>query len=85
MRGCFTCGWKGHISKDCPRRVRMAMPTIWDGKDKGRMEQGPEERRMGPNESGWVEKTKDIFNYTKSVEETIRKMGDTGGPSGARS
>ena len=84
-RGCFTCGWKGHISRDCPRRVRLALPVIGGGKDKDRMEQGPEERRMGPNERGWVEKTKDIFDYSKSVEETIREMGDAGGPSGARS
>ena len=40
---------------------------------------------MGPNEKGWVEKTKDIFDYTKSVDETIRGMRDAGGPSGARS
>ena len=84
-RRCFTCGWKGHISRDCPRWVRMAMPAIGGGKDKDRMEQGPEERRIGPNEKGWVEKTRDIFDYTKSVEVTIREMGDTGGPSGARS
>ena len=84
-RGCFTCGWKGHISRDCPRRVRMAMPAVGGSKDKDRMQQGPEERRMGPNEKGWVEKTKDIFDYTKSVDETIRGMRDAGGPSGARS
>ena len=63
----------------------MALPVIGGGKDKDRMEQGPEERRMGPNERGWVEKTKDIFDYSKNMEETIREMGDTGGPSGARS
>ena len=63
----------------------MAMSAIGGGKDKDRMEQGPEERRMGPNERGWMEKTKVIFDYTKSVEETIREMGDAGGPSGARS
>ena len=84
-RGCFTCGWKGHISRDCPRRVRMAMSAIGGSKDKDRMEQGPKERRVGPNERGWVEKTKDIFDYTKNVEETIREMGVAGGPSGARS
>ena len=85
VRGCFTCGWKGHISRDCLRRVRMAMPAIGGGKDKDRIEQGPEERRMGPSEKGWVEKTKDIFDYTKTVEETSRGMGSAGGPSGARS
>ena len=77
-RGCFTCEWKGHISKDCPRRLRIAMLTTGGRKDKDRMRQAPEERRMGPNERGWVEKTKDIFDYTKSVEETIREMGDAG-------
>ena len=61
------------------------MSVIGGSKDKDTMEQGPEERRMGLNERGWVEKTKDIFDYAKSVEETIRKMGDAGGPSGARS
>ena len=49
----------------------MAMPTTGGRKNKDRMGQGLEERRMGPNERGWVEKTKDIFDYTKSVEETI--------------
>ena len=63
----------------------MAMPVIGGSKDKDRVEQGPEERRMGPNDRGWVEKTKDIFDYSKSVEETIREMRDAGGPSGARS
>ena len=63
----------------------MAMSVIGGSKDKDRMEQGPEEWRMGPNVRGWVEKTKDIFDYTKSVEGTIREMGDAGGPSGARS
>ena len=63
----------------------MAMPVIGGSKDKDRIEQGPEERRMGPNEKGWVEKTKEIFDYTKGVEETIREMGSAGGPSGARS
>ena len=63
----------------------MAMPIIGGSKDKGRMEQGPEERWMGLNEKGWVEKTKDIFDYTKSVGETIQEMGSAGGPSGGRS
>ena len=63
----------------------MAIPVIGSSKDKDRMEQGPEERRMGPNERGWVEKTKDIFDYTKSVEEIIREMGEAGGPSGVLS
>ena len=63
----------------------MAMPVTGGSKDKDRMEQGPGERRMRPNERGWVEKTKDIFDYIKSVEETIREMGDSGGPLGVRS
>lgn len=54
-------------------------------KDKERTEHGPKERRMGPNERGWIEKTRDIFDYSKSMEETIREVGTTGGPSGARS
>ena len=40
---------------------------------------------MGPNEGGWVEKAKDIFNYCKRVEETIREMESAEGPSGAPS
>ena len=40
---------------------------------------------MEPNERGWVEKTKDIFDYTKSAEETIQGMGNAGGPSRAYS
>ena len=63
----------------------MAMSAIGGGKDKVRMEQGPEESRLGRNEKRWVEKTKDIFDYTKSVKDTIREMGNIGGPSGARS
>ena len=61
------------------------MPAIGGGKDKDRIEQGPEERRMGPSEKGWVEKTKDIFDYTKTVEVTSREMGSAGGPLGVRS
>ena len=61
------------------------MSTTRGSKDKDRMGQGPEERRMGPNERGWVEKTKGIFDYTKSVGETIRELGNSEGPSGARS
>ena len=84
-RGCFTCGWAGYISKDGPRRVRMARLTTGGNKDKDRIGPGPEERKMGPNERVWVEKTKDIFDYTKSVEETIQDLGNAGGPSSARS
>ena len=84
VQECFPCGWRGQISKDCPRRVRLAMQTNGGGKDKGRMGHGPEERRMDPNERGWIEKSKDIFDYSKSVEETIREMGTTWGSSGAR-
>ena len=84
-RGCLTCGWTGHISRDCARRLQMAMSTTGGSKDKDRMGQGQEEKRMGPNERGWVEKTKGIFDYTKSVGETIRELGNAEGPSGARS
>ena len=49
------------------------------------MGQGPEERRMGLNERGWVEKTKNIFDYTTSVKERIREMRNAGGSSGAQS
>ena len=52
---------------------------------KGRAGHGLKERRMGPNERWWIEKTRDIFHYPKSVEEIIREMGTTRGPSGARS
>lgn len=63
----------------------MDMQTTGSIKDKRRMGHGPEERRMSPNERGWMQKTKDIFDYSKSVEGTIRAVGTTGGPSCAHS
>lgn len=85
MRGHFMCGWQRHIIKDCPRRVRLAMRTTGGNQDKERVEQGPAEKRMGPNEKGWVENTKDIFDCSKGMEEAIQGMRPSGGPSGARS
>ena len=82
--GCFTCAWKGHISRDCPWRVWLDVQTTGGIKDKGKMGHGPEERSMGPNKRGWIEKTKDILDYSSSVEETIREMETAGGPSGVR-
>ena len=61
------------------------MQTILGIKDEGRMGHRPEERRMGPNERRWLEKTKYIFDYSKSADGTIREIGTTGGPLGARS
>ena len=55
-------------------------------KGKGRADHGPEERRMGPNERGWLERMADIgFDYTKSLEENAREAKESRGPSGARS
>lgn len=49
-RECFTCRLRGDISRVCPQRVGAAALETVGGKDESRMEHGPDERRMGPNE-----------------------------------
>lgn len=60
------------MSRDCLRRAWLDMQTIVGIKDKGRMGHGLEERRMCPNERGWIEKTTDILT-TRRV-----RMGQLG-------
>ena len=70
---CFKCGWRGHISRDCPRRVRLNLQAVRGDKDKGRMGQGLDEKRMGPNERGWVE-AKNNFFEDERVWKTMKKI-----------
>lgn len=37
-REFFTCGWRRHICRDCPRLVRLAMQATKRNQDKTRME-----------------------------------------------
>ena len=83
-RGCFTCGLQGHISRFCPKRAvaRGEQEGAVKGNERG--EHGPEEKRMGPNERGWLE-AKNTFFDDKRILKTMEEIGKTGGPSGARS
>ena len=81
---CFMYGWIGHIRRDCPRRARLDVQATCAIKDKGRVNHGPEERRMVPNEKGWLEAKKTFFDderVWKWMEEVERAVG----PSAARS
>ena len=105
-RGCFTCGLLGHISRFCPKRAVTSVGREGAVKGKQRGEHGPQQKRMGPNERGWQEQNWLAqvnaigFDYSKSVDETMRERGasrgegvqkategieKSGGPSGARS
>ena len=105
-RGYFTCGLLRHISRFCPKRAVTSVGRKGAVKGKERGEHDPEEKRMGPNERGWLERNWPAqvnasgFDYSKSVQETIRERGSSGngevqkamegiekswGPSGARS
>ena len=83
-RGCFTGGWKGNISRDCPRRAGLDVQATRGIKDKGRADQGPEERRIEPSESGWLE-AKNTFFDDERVWKTMEEVERTVGPSGVRS
>ena len=83
-RSCFTCGKKGHLSRDCARRVVAANTPIGVGKGKDRAEHGPAERRMGPNEKGWLEARNTFFDDER-VQKTMEETEKSVGPSGARS
>ena len=61
-RSCFTCGKRGHVSRDCARRVTATDAPLGVGKGKDRAEHGPAERRMGPNEKGWLEAKNTFFD-----------------------
>ena len=43
--------------------MRIVLQVVEGKKVKERMGQGQEGRRMGPNARGWIEKTKDMFDY----------------------
>ena len=89
-RGCYTCGLGGHISRFCPRRAGARAEPEGGVKGKERAPHGPEEKQMGPNERGWQERNWLAqvnaigFDYSKSVEETIRRKSGADGPTGAR-
>ena len=83
-RSCFTCGRRGHVSRDCARRVAATDAPLGVGKGKDRAEHGPAERRMGPNEKGWLE-AKDTFFDDERVQRTMAEIEMSVGPSGARS
>ena len=83
-RSCFTCGKRGHVSRDCARRVTTTDAPVGVGKGKDRAEHGPAERRMGPNERGWLE-AKDTFFDDERVRKSMEEIEKSVGPSGARS
>ena len=83
-RSCFTCWKRGHVRRDCARRVTTTDAPIGVGKGKDRAEHGPAERRMGPNEKGWLE-AKDTFFDDERVQKTMEEIEKSVGPSGARS
>lgn len=56
-RGCFTCRLGGHISRTCPWRLTAGVLPDGGVKEKERDEHDPEERRMRPNETGWLNKS----------------------------
>lgn len=78
------------MSRNCLRKpaARVVPDEGVKGKEIG--EHGPEERRMGLNGRGsqdknWWPQVEAIgFDYTKSVEETIRERRTQGGPIGAQ-
>ena len=83
-RNCFTCGKKGHVSRDCARRVVAADKPLGMGKGKDRAEHGPAERRMGPNEKGWLEARNTFFDDER-VQKTMEEIEKSVSPSSARS
>ena len=72
------------MSRDCARRVAATDAPNRVGKGKDRIEHGPAERRMGPNEKGWLE-AKDTFIDGERVRKTMEEIEKSVGPSGARS
>ena len=72
------------MSRDCARRVAATDAPLAVGKGKDRAEHGPAERRMGPNEKGWLEARNALFDDER-VQETMEEIEKSVGPSGARS
>ena len=83
-RSCFTCGRRGHVSRDCARWVAAIDAPSGVGKGKDRAEHGPVERRMGPNEKGWLEARNTFFD-DECVQKTMEEIEKSVGPSVARS
>ena len=72
------------MSRDCARRVAPAGARFGVGKGKDRAEHGPAERRMGPNERGWLE-AKNTFFDDERVQKTMEEIERSAGHMGARS
>ena len=81
-QSCCTCRWEGHISRDCPQRVRLDVQATRGVKDSGRVRYGPVERRIGPNEKGWLE-PKNTFFDDETVWKTMEEVEQAMGPLGA--
>ena len=81
---CFTCGLRGHISRFCPKRTMVSVGREGAVKGTERGEHGLEEKRMGPNERGWLE-AKNTFFDDGRIRKTMQEIEKSGGPSGARS
>ena len=71
------------MSRDCARWVAATDAPLGVGKGKDRAEHGPGERRMGPNEQGWLE-AEDTFFDDARVQKTMEEIEKSVGPSGAR-
>ena len=72
------------MSTDCASRVAATDAPLGVGKGKDRAEHGPAERRMGPNEKGWLEARNTFFDDER-VQKTMEEIEKSVGPSGARS
>ena len=78
-RGSFTCGLRGYISRFCPRRAVASVRREGAVKGKERGEHGLEEKRMGPNDRGWLE-AKNTFFDDERRRKTMEEIGKTGAP-----
>ena len=83
-RSCFTCGRRGHVSRGCARRVAAVEASVVMSQGIDRVEHGPAERRLEPNEKGWLE-AKNTFFDDERVRETMEEIESSVGLSGARS
>ena len=72
------------MSRDCARRVTATDALLGVGQGIDRAEHGPAERRMGPNDKGWLE-AKNTFFDDERVQKTMEEIEKSVGPSGARS
>ena len=72
------------MTRDCARQGAPTDTPIGVGKGKDRAEHGPAERRMRPNDKGWLE-AKSTFFDDERVWKTMEEIEKSVGPSGARS